>query len=92
MSEDGSKLIHDWIFMEERDAVNVAVSTAEGKFAVFRQRKYAIPGETLSPVGGFIDDGESPFEAARREVKEELGLGSRRTLEPCASWTGRLSA
>mmetsp|Transcript_21504 Transcript_21504/g.44249 ORF Transcript_21504/g.44249 Transcript_21504/m.44249 type:complete len:151 (-) Transcript_21504:320-772(-) len=75
-SEDGTNVITDWIFMEERDAVNVAVQTQSGKFAVFKQRKYAIPGETLSPVGGFIDDGETPFEAARREVLEELGLGS----------------
>lgn len=80
-SEDGKSVINDWIFMEERDAVNVAVQTADGKFAVFRQHKYAIPGETLSPVGGFIDDGETPFEAARREVLEELGLGSAKTRE-----------
>lgn len=80
-SEDGKSVINDWIFMEERDAVNVAVQTADNKFAVFRQRKYAIPGTTLSPVGGFIDDGETPFEAARREVLEELGLGSTYTRQ-----------
>ena len=79
-SEDGKAVINDWIFMDERDAINVAVQIADTKkFAVFRQRKYAIPGETLSPVGGFIDDGETPFEAARREVVEELGLGSAHT-------------
>jgi len=57
------------------------VQTVEGKFVVFNQRKYAIPGETLSPVGGFIDQGESPLTAARREVLEELGLGSKKSLE-----------
>jgi hypothetical protein len=91
-SEDGKSVINDWIFMEERDAVNVAVQTAEGKFAVFKQRKYAIPGETLSPVGGFIDDGETPFEAARREVLEELGHGSAKTrqrLESGEEFIGR---
>jgi len=66
---------------EERDAINVAVYTHEGKFLVFQQRKYAIPGETWSPVGGFIEDGESPFDAARREVWEELGMGSRQSKE-----------
>lgn len=45
----------------------------------FKQRKYAIPGDTLSPVGGFINNGESPFDAARREIWEELGVGSRHT-------------
>jgi len=80
-SEDGHTTVHDWIFMEEMNAVNVAVLDAGGKFVVFEQEKYAIPGKTLSPVGGFIDRGEAPWEAARREVKEELGLGSVRTLQ-----------
>jgi 8-oxo-dGTP pyrophosphatase MutT (NUDIX family) len=31
-------------------------------------------------VGGFIDAGESPLTAAKREVLEELGLGSKATL------------
>ena len=74
-------IVNDWIFMEERDAVNVVVVTKEGKFLVFQQRKYAIPGETLAPVGGFINNGEAPFDAARREVWEELGVGSQRTKE-----------
>lgn len=66
---------------EERDHVNVAVYTKGGKFLLFQQRKYAIPGVTLSPVGGFIDDKETPFDAARREVVEELGVGSRHTAQ-----------
>jgi len=81
VSEDGNNIVKDWIFLEEMDAINVAVLTEEGKFIVFQQNKYAIPGETFTPVGGFIDTGEAPWEAARREVKEELGLGSRRTLQ-----------
>lgn len=76
-----NKIVNDWIFMEERDAVNVAVVTKEGKFLTFQQRKYAIPGDTLAPVGGFVNNGEAPFDAARREVWEELGVGSDRTKE-----------
>jgi len=56
------------------------VQTVEGKFVVFKQRKYAVPGETFSPVGGFVDDGEHPWTSAKREVLEELGLGSKATL------------
>ena len=67
------------VVQEERDAINVAVYTKDGNFLVFAQRKYAIPGETWSPVGGFIDNEETPFEAARREVYEELGVGSTQT-------------
>ena len=80
-SEDGESMVNDWIFMEEMDAVNVIVQDQSGKFPVFKQGKYAIPGETFSPVGGFVDNGEAPWESARREVIEELGLGSRKTLD-----------
>lgn len=80
-SEDKKSTINDWIFMEEMNAVNVIVMTSDKKFVVFKQEKYAIPGDTLTPVGGFIDKGESPWESARREVMEELGLGSRVTLQ-----------
>lgn len=72
------KVVDDWVFLEERDAVNVIVQMMDnGKFPVFEQEKYAIPGLTFSPVGGFIDEGELPYQAAKREVLEELGLGSR---------------
>jgi len=73
--EDGT-IIKDWLFMEERDAVNVIVINQKNEFVVFKQSKYGIEGTTLSPVGGFIDDGETPYLAAKREVNEELGLGS----------------
>ena len=80
-SEDGSSVINDWLFLEEVNAVNIIVQTLKGqKFVVFEQQKYAIPGNTLSPVGGFIDENESPLTAAKREVLEELGVGSRQTL------------
>eukprot|EP00585_Thalassiosira_rotula_P007707 CAMPEP_0196154354 /NCGR_PEP_ID=MMETSP0910-20130528/38744_1 /TAXON_ID=49265 /ORGANISM="Thalassiosira rotula, Strain GSO102" /LENGTH=331 /DNA_ID=CAMNT_0041418353 /DNA_START=12 /DNA_END=1007 /DNA_ORIENTATION=- len=80
ITEDGKNIIDDWLFLEETPAVNIIVQTLEGHFVVFNQKKYAIPGNTLSPVGGFIDEGESPLTAAKREVLEELGVGSRRTL------------
>jgi ADP-ribose pyrophosphatase len=80
-TSENPTIIRDWIFLEERDAVNVAVVTRDNghKFLLFQQHKYAIPGSTLAPVGGFINDGETPFHAAQREVWEELGVGSPQT-------------
>lgn len=80
-TEDGSKVINDWLWFDERDAVNVAVKDINGQFVFMRQKKYGLKGTTLSPVGGMIDDGETAFEAAKREVLEELGMGSRRTQQ-----------
>ena len=86
VSEDGKNEVNDWVFMEEMDAVNVLVHDQRNNaFAVFKQGKYAIPGETYSPVGGFVNDGEAPWESARREVVEELGLGSQKTFDDMTS-------
>ena len=70
-------IIRDWLYCDERDHINVLVRTkADRKFVIFRQYKYNIDGETLAPVGGFIEDGETPLAAAKRELHEELGLRS----------------
>ena len=39
----------------------------------FRQVKYAVTGATLGLVGGYLDPGEEPLAAARRELLEETG-------------------
>ena len=72
--------------------MNVLAVDAQSNFLIFRQRKYAIPGLTLSPVGGFIEIGESPYDAARREVREELGVGSRRDVAAAAEVEAREEA
>jgi ADP-ribose pyrophosphatase len=40
---------------------------------LFRQVKYAVEGTTLAPVGGYLEPGEEPLAAARRELLEETG-------------------
>ncbi len=66
--------IDDWLWLITPDFVNVLVETADGRFACFRQTKYAVDGVTLAVVGGYIDPGEDPLTAAKREVGEELGM------------------
>ena len=46
------------------------------RFLVFEQTKYASPGITLAPVGGYIQPGEAPLDAAKRELLEEMGCRS----------------
>ena len=65
--------IQDWMWVEVPDFVNVAVVDASGEYICFRQPKYAVPGITYAVVGGYVDAGETPEEAARREVEEEVG-------------------
>eukprot|EP00542_Grammatophora_oceanica_P018398 CAMPEP_0194031820 /NCGR_PEP_ID=MMETSP0009_2-20130614/4897_1 /TAXON_ID=210454 /ORGANISM="Grammatophora oceanica, Strain CCMP 410" /LENGTH=302 /DNA_ID=CAMNT_0038672063 /DNA_START=13 /DNA_END=921 /DNA_ORIENTATION=+ len=82
IDEEHNKIVNDWLFMEEANHVNIAIQMqTDKKFLVMETTKYAIPGKTLSPVGGFIDAGESPLDAAKREVMEEVGVGSPYTKE-----------
>lgn len=67
------RVIPDWPWIITPDYINVVVVTEDGKFPVFRQTKYAVEGTSLAPVGGYIDPGEDPLAAAKRELLEETG-------------------
>jgi ADP-ribose pyrophosphatase len=67
------RVIHDWPWIITPDYVNVVAVTDDGKFPVFRQTKYSVEGTSLAPVGGYLEPGEDPLTAARRELLEETG-------------------
>lgn len=70
------QMIENWPWVIARDFVNVIPLTDEGNFLVFRQGKYGFEGESIAPVGGYIESGEAPEVAARRELLEEMGFAA----------------
>ncbi|MDF1515764.1 MAG: NUDIX hydrolase [Anaerolineae bacterium] len=72
---DGRR-IADWPWIITPDFVTVIVVNANGEFVLFRQTKYAVQGESLAPAGGYLEPGEFPLTAAKRELLEEVGYTS----------------
>jgi len=67
------RVIEDWPWLISPNFVIAAAITKDDQYLCFKQTKYAVSGTTLAPVGGYIDQGEAPMEAAKRELLEETG-------------------
>ena len=57
-----------------KDGVEVLALDDDGFVYLAREFRYALGREDTEAVGGTIDDGETPLEAAKRELREEMGI------------------
>ncbi|MBI0446655.1 NUDIX domain-containing protein [Deinococcus sp. DB0503] len=69
-----------WEIVRHADAVAILALNDAGEMLLVRQRRPAIGTMTLEAPAGLIDEGETPEEAARRELQEEVGLDGEMTL------------
>jgi 8-oxo-dGTP pyrophosphatase MutT (NUDIX family) len=64
---------HGFIRVDAPDWVNVIAVTPDGEVVLVAQYRHGTDAVTLEIPGGAVDDGESPLDAARRELEEETG-------------------
>ncbi len=69
-----------WEIVRHADAVAVVARDEAGRVLGVWQQRPAVGGRTWELPAGLIDDGESPAQAAARELAEETGLAG--TLSP----------
>jgi ADP-ribose pyrophosphatase len=64
---------HDFYRIVSVDWVQIVPVTAAGDIVMIRQYRHGADKITLEIPGGLVDDGESPADAAARELLEETG-------------------
>jgi 8-oxo-dGTP pyrophosphatase MutT (NUDIX family) len=70
----------DFYVLEAPDWINVVPLTDDRRVVLVRQYRFGIEGFTLEVPGGMCDEGESPAEAALRELREETGYDARELI------------
>jgi ADP-ribose pyrophosphatase len=66
--------IGDYVVLDQPDWVNVIAQTPEGELVMVRQWRHGTGRVELEIPAGLIELGESPKEAAQRELREETGF------------------
>ncbi len=68
-----TNLEHDFYIIESNDWVNIIPLTDDHQVVMVRQFRHGSREVTLEIPGGLVDEGDSPEEAASRELLEETG-------------------
>ncbi len=63
-----------WEVIRHKNAVAILALDDQGRMLCVRQPRRAVGTDTLEAPAGLIDPGETPEQAAHRELQEEAGL------------------
>jgi len=68
--------IEEWPIVDARDYVNAVVLNEAGQVMVLEGYKHGLRTSSWQVMGGYLEQGEDPLDAAKRELLEETGYSS----------------
>jgi len=77
--DDGS--VRPVLRISTPDWCNVVPLTDDGRVVLVRQHRWGTDAPSLEIPGGLVDPGETPIDAARRELHEETGYDAASIVE-----------
>ncbi len=72
----GQKIDHPFYVLKAPEWINVIALTEDNQIVLVEQYRVGVDETTLELPGGMVDEGETPLEAAKRELLEETGCSS----------------
>lgn len=69
------RVLDEFYILEYPEWVNVIAITPEGQFVMVRQYRHGLGDVFTELCAGCVEPGETPIEAAKRELLEETGFG-----------------
>lgn len=72
----GQTLTHPFYVLQAPEWINVIALTPDNEIVLVEQYRVGVDEVTLELPGGMVDKGETPLEAAKRELLEETGYSS----------------
>lgn len=73
--------MHDFYIVEQPSFVNVIAIDKQGGFILEKQYRHGLQQISYELPAGKIDEGETPLQAAKRELLEETGYSSNDWIE-----------
>ena len=70
------RIISDWPIVHTRDYADVAVQNEAGQIMVLEGYKHGPGRSSWQAPGGYLEPGEAPLDAIKRELLEETGYHS----------------
>lgn len=85
-TDAAGRTIAPYYVLEPGDWISVLALTPEGEAIVVEEYRHGAGVVAIGTIGGAVEPGETPMDAAARELREETGCQASEILDLGATW------